>query len=103
MLNTMRLFNTTIMVLEYNFPSTADVVSKYAALLGIRKKTRLMTARAAVIQVENVIRIWRRENNENDLLTGQHPRLNNQARYSANQLSGLFQIGFPAGKLWIKI
>lgn len=43
---TMRLFNTTIMVLEYNFPSTADVVTKYVALL--IKKMRLMTAMAAV-------------------------------------------------------
>jgi hypothetical protein len=71
--------NTTIMVLEYNFPSTAEVVSKYAAPLGIRKKARLMIAKAAV-QVENVIRIWRRENKA---LTGQHHRLNNQARYFA--------------------
>ena len=45
---TMRLFNTTIIVLEYIFPSTAEVVSKYATLLGIRNKTRLMIARAAV-------------------------------------------------------
>ena len=95
---TMRLFNTTIMVLEYNFPSTAEVVSKYAALLGIRNKTRLVIARAAV-QVENVIKVWRRGNNESDLLTGQHPRLNNQARYFANQLFNLFRLGFPLGKL----
>ena len=48
---TMRLFNKTIMALEYIFPSTAEVVSKYATLLGIRNKTRLMIAMAAV-QVE---------------------------------------------------
>ena len=80
---TMRLFNKTIMVLEYNFPRTAQVVPKYVFLLGIRKMTRLMIATAAV-QVGNVIRIWRRENNESDLLTGQHPRPNNQARYFLN-------------------
>ena len=51
MLYTMRLFNTTIMVLEYIFPSTSKVVSKYAGLLGIRNKMRLMIAKAAV-QVE---------------------------------------------------
>ena len=50
---TMRLFNRTIMVFEYIFPSTAEVVSKYASLLGIRNKTRLAIARAAV-QVESV-------------------------------------------------
>jgi hypothetical protein len=66
------------MALEYIFPSTAEVVSKYGALLGIRNKARLMIARAA-IQIKNVIRIWRRENNES-ALTGQHSRLNDQAR-----------------------
>ena len=57
---TMRLLNTTIIVLEYNFPSTSEVVSKYAGLLGSRNKTRLMIATAAA-QVENVIKIWRKE------------------------------------------
>ena len=98
MLYTMRLFNTTIMVLEYIFPSTSKVVSKYDGLLGIKNKMRLMIAKAAV-QVENIIRIWRRENNENDFLTSQHPRPNSQARYFLNQPLGLFQTRFPPGKL----
>jgi hypothetical protein len=86
------------MVLEYIFPSTAEVVSKYAALLGIRNKARLMIARAAV-RVENGIRTWRRGNNERDLLTGQHPRPNSQTHYSVNQPLSLFQITFPLRKL----
>ena len=83
------------MVLEYIFPSTAEVVSKYAALLGIRNNPRLAIARAAV----RVIRIWRRENNESDLLTGQHPRPNSQAHYFVNQPLSAFKIGFLLGKL----
>lgn len=44
----MRLFNKTIMVLEYILPSTAEVVSKYVSLPGIKTKARLMMARPAV-------------------------------------------------------
>ena len=56
----------------------------------------------AAVQVGNVTRIWRRENNKSDLLTGQHPRPNNQARYFLNQPSSLFEIRFPLGKLRMK-
>ena len=56
---TMRLFNTTIMVLEYIFPSICETASKYTGLLGIRNKTRLMIAKAAVYKfLKNVIRIF---------------------------------------------
>jgi hypothetical protein len=49
----MRLFKTTIMVLEYIFPNTVEVVSKYP---GSRHKIRLTIATVAV-QIEDIIRL----------------------------------------------
>ena len=51
---TIRLFKTTIMVLEYIFPSIIEVVWKYVTLQ-IRKNPRFIIAKAAVTCVISII------------------------------------------------
>ena len=71
----MRLFKTTIIVLEYNFPSTVDVVWKYVGWPGIKYKMKLTIASVAV----RYHQILAKRNNESHL-TSECPRLKNQTR-----------------------
>ena len=64
--NVMRLFKTTIIVLEYIFPNTVEVVMKYVGWAGSRYMMRLTIARVAV-KIENIIRLPSRKNNGRNL------------------------------------
>ena len=54
-LNTMRLFKTIIIMLAYSVPRIPIVVCQYMGWLGIRNRTKLMIATAAVRNSKNMI------------------------------------------------